>query len=117
MSPAEPTGDVIQQAFQPAITAVGAKHPVTRGLPGADETPPAWSRWFRQVDATVNRGTNVLSGADNKPLLVLSREDKGRVALLLSDQMWLWARGFQGGGPASRAAAAPGALADEGAGA
>jgi hypothetical protein len=99
LSPAEPTGDVIQQAFQPAITAVGAKHPVTRGLPGADETPPAWSRWFRQVDATVNRGTNILSGADNKPLLVLSREDKGRVALLLSDQMWLWARGFQGGGP------------------
>jgi hypothetical protein len=99
LSPAEPTGDVIQQAFQPAITAVGAKHPVTRGLPGADETPPAWSRWFRQVDATVNRGTNILSGVDNKPLLVLSREDKGRVALLLSDQMWLWARGFQGGGP------------------
>jgi hypothetical protein len=99
LSPAEPTGDVIQQAFQPAITAVGAKHPVTRGLPGADETPPAWSRWFRQVDATVNRGTNILSGADNKPLLVLSREDRGRVALLLSDQMWLWARGFQGGGP------------------
>jgi hypothetical protein len=99
LSPAEPTGDVIQQAFQPAITAVGAKHPVTRGLPGADEAPPAWSRWFRQVDATVNRGTNILSGANNKPLLVLSREDKGRVALLLSDQMWLWARGFQGGGP------------------
>ncbi len=99
LAPAEPTGDVIQQAFQPAITAVGARHPVTRGLPGADETPPAWSRWFRQVDATVNRGTNILSGADNKPLLVLSREDKGRVALLLSDQMWLWARGFQGGGP------------------
>ncbi|HEY0144984.1 MAG TPA: hypothetical protein VGB93_02260, partial [Methylovirgula sp.] len=49
LSPAEPTGDVIQQAFQPAITAVGARHPVTRGLPGADETPPAWSRWFRQV--------------------------------------------------------------------
>ena len=33
------------------------------------------------------------------PLLVLSREDKGRVALLLSDQIWLWARGYEGGGP------------------
>jgi hypothetical protein len=32
-------------------------------------------------------------------LLVLSRADKGRVALLLSDQMWLWARGYEGGGP------------------
>ncbi|MCI0600259.1 MAG: hypothetical protein L0Y60_12205, partial [Beijerinckiaceae bacterium] len=29
----------------------------------------------------------------------LSREGKGRVALLLTDQMWLWARGFEGGGP------------------
>ncbi|QAY94926.1 hypothetical protein CWB41_03565 [Methylovirgula ligni] len=99
LAPAEPSGNVIQEAFRPAITAIGAKHPVTRGLPGSDETPPAWSRWFRQVDANVNRGTSVLSGADNKPLLVLSHEDKGRVALLLSDQMWLWARGFEGGGP------------------
>jgi hypothetical protein len=32
-------------------------------------------------------------------LLVLSRVDKGRIALLLSDQLWLWARGFEGGGP------------------
>jgi hypothetical protein len=99
LAPAEPSGTVIQEAFRPAITPVGAKHPVTRGLPGSDETPPAWSRWFRQVDANVDRGTSILSGADGKPLLVLSREDKGRVALLLSDQMWLWARGFEGGGP------------------
>ena len=40
-----------------------------------------------------------MSGADDKPLLVLSREGKGRVALLLSDQAWLWARGFRDGGP------------------
>ena len=49
LAPAEPSGNVIQEAFRPAITAIGAKHPVTRGLPGSDETPPAWSRWFRQV--------------------------------------------------------------------
>lgn len=30
---------------------------------------------------------------------MLSREDRGRVALLLSDQMWLWSRGYEGGGP------------------
>ena len=72
---------------------------MTRGLPGAASTPPAWSLWFRQVNATVARGAPVLGGADGKPLLVLSREGKGRVGLLLSDQMWLWARGFDGGGP------------------
>lgn len=42
---------------------------------------------------------SVLQGADDKPLLILSREGKGRVAELLTDQTWLWARGFQGGGP------------------
>ncbi len=99
IAPARPDGDVTERAFRAAISNDGAKHPVTRGLPGADETPPAWSQWFRQVDAKVTRGSSVLDGADQKPLLVLSREGKGRVALLLSDQMWLWARGFEGGGP------------------
>jgi hypothetical protein len=40
-----------------------------------------------------------MQGPDNKPLLLLSREGEGRVALLLSDHIWLWARGYEGGGP------------------
>jgi hypothetical protein len=99
IAPARPDGSLTEHAFRAAITEDGAKHPVTRGLPGADQNPPAWSEWFRQVDAEVMRGTSILSGAAGKPLLVLSREGKGRVALLLTDQMWLWARGFEGGGP------------------
>ncbi len=51
------------------------------------------------MKASPERGASVLSGPDDAPLLVLSREGKGRVALLLTDQMWLWARGFEGGGP------------------
>jgi len=99
IAPARPDGSLTEHAFRAAITEDGAKHPVTRGLPGADQNPPAWSEWFRQVDAEVMHGTSILSGAAGKPLLVLSREGKGRVALLLTDQMWLWARGFEGGGP------------------
>src|SRR3984893_14819509 len=99
IAPARPDGSLTEHAFRAAITDDGAKHPVTRGLPGADQNPPAWSEWFRQVDAEVIHGTSILSGAAGKPLLVLSREGKGRVALLLTDQMWLWARGFEGGGP------------------
>ncbi len=99
ISPARPEGSVLERAFVPRISDDGARHPVSRGLPGSQVNPPAWSRWFRQVNANVLRGTAVLSGADQRPLLVLSREDKGRVGLLLSDQMWLWARGFEGGGP------------------
>ena len=40
-----------------------------------------------------------MQAAGDKPLLVLSREGEGRVALLLSDHIWLWARGYEGGGP------------------
>jgi hypothetical protein len=35
----------------------------------------------------------------DRPLLVLDNVGKGRVAEMLSDQGWLWARGFEGGGP------------------
>jgi hypothetical protein len=99
ISPARPDGTLTERAFRAAITQDGAKHPVTRGLPGSGQTAPAWSEWFRQINAEVTNGTSLLSGAGGKPLLVLSREGNGRVALLLTDQMWLWARGFEGGGP------------------
>jgi hypothetical protein len=99
IAPARPDGSLTEHAFRAAITDDGAKHPVTRGLPGAAETPPAWSEWFRQINAEVTHGNSIMSGAGGKPLLVLSREGKGRIALLLTDQMWLWARGFEGGGP------------------
>jgi hypothetical protein len=99
LAPAKPDGEVIAQAFRPTISPDGAKHPVTRGLTGGEASPPGWGPWFRQVGAEVTSGVNILSGPENRPLLVLSRADKGRVALLLSDQMWLWARGFEGGGP------------------
>ncbi|MGI8524923.1 MAG: hypothetical protein ACR2K5_01900 [Pseudolabrys sp.] len=97
--PAEPSGDVTEIPFRAALTDAGKKHPVTRGLEGSDASPPHWSRWFRLVDTGRNTGTTVMKGANDKPLLVLGREDKGRVALLLSDHIWLWARGYEGGGP------------------
>jgi hypothetical protein len=99
LAPAKPDGEVSTQAFRPTISPDGAKHPVTRGLAGGEASPPAWGPWFRQIGAEVTSGVNILSGAGDRPLLVLSRADKGRVALLLSDQMWLWARGHDGGGP------------------
>ncbi len=40
-----------------------------------------------------------MEGADDRPLLVLDRVGEGRVAVLASDQAWLWGRGYEGGGP------------------
>jgi hypothetical protein len=97
--PAEPSGNVTDRAFRPELTDLGQRHPVTRGLDGSEERPPHWSEWFRIVDTRSATGTTVMQGPDAKPLLVLSHEGEGRVALLLSDHIWLWARGFEGGGP------------------
>jgi len=97
--PAEPSGDTTEQPFFARLTKAGERHPVTRGLQGADSNPPHWSRWFRLVNVRRTSGTTVMDGPDGKPLLVLGREGKGRVALLLSDHIWLWARGYEGGGP------------------
>src|SRR5437868_2025310 len=97
--PAEPSGRTTEVPFHAQLTDPGKRHPVTRGLEGAESDPPHRSRWFRLVDARADKGTTVMQGPDNKPLLLLSREGEGRVALLLSDHIWLWARGYEGGGP------------------
>ncbi|MCW4113776.1 hypothetical protein NPA31_002210 [Aurantimonas sp. MSK8Z-1] len=97
--PAMPTGQVDETPFRPEISELGRKHPVTRDLPGSETEPPQWSQWFRSIDVGTPRGETVMTGPDGKPLLVLNRAGEGRVALLLSDQGWLWSRGFEGGGP------------------
>jgi hypothetical protein len=97
--PAEPSGEVTERSFQARLTEAGKRHPVTRALEGSAEEPPHWSHWFRLVDTKRTTGTSVMHGPDGKPLLVLERQGEGRVALLLSDHIWLWARGYDGGGP------------------
>ncbi|WP_265500714.1 hypothetical protein [Paracoccus beibuensis] len=97
--PARPTGRVIDEPFLPRLTDDGQRHPVTAGLPGAGEDPD-WGRWLRMAEVTPDPGAQVaMTGAEDSPLLILDRVGEGRVALLTSDQVWLWGRGFEGGGP------------------
>ncbi len=99
--PAQPTGEVITGPFKPLVTPTGLAHPVTRDLPGSNSetTAPTWGGWFRAIGVNQVSGQAVMSGPDKRPLLVLDQVNKGRVAELLSDQIWLWARGYEGGGP------------------
>src|SRR5712672_1449749 len=96
--PAEPVG-VTEKPFYAHLSDAGKRHPVTRGLDGSASEPPHWSRFFRTVETRNATSPPVMTGADGKPLLLLSRFGEGRVALLLSDHIWLWARGYEGGGP------------------
>jgi len=99
--PAAPLGDVLEQGFKPRVTEIGQRHPVTANLPQAGEPgkEPEWGRWFRLVTSRTEHGNTILAGADDKPLVVLDRVGQGRVAELMSDHLWLWNRGIDGGGP------------------
>ncbi|MBN8963715.1 MAG: hypothetical protein J0H71_21550 [Rhizobiales bacterium] len=96
--PAEPVG-VTEKPYLAHLSEIGKRHPVTRGLEGSASEPPHWSRFFRTVNTRNADSPPLMTGADGQPLLLLSRYGEGRVALLLSDHIWLWARGYEGGGP------------------
>ncbi len=95
--PASPTARVIEERFMPTVTDLGQRHPVTADLQGAD----SWGSWLRQIDVEPDEGSVVMSGFEDRPLLILNRVGEGRVALLASDHAWLWSRGYEGGGPQS----------------
>jgi hypothetical protein len=102
--PARPTGRVTEDAYRPALTDAGRRHPVTADLvppeksPGAGEPTP-WGQWFRLIESTPTAGYTLLDAGSGRPLLMANRVDKGRVALFASDHIWLWARGYDRGGP------------------
>ncbi|WP_271951829.1 hypothetical protein [Ruegeria faecimaris] len=93
--PAQPTARVIEERFVPTVTDMGHRHPVTTDLGDSEH----WGAWLRQVDVLFRSGETLMTGVDDRPLLVLDRVGEGRVAMLASDHAWLWSRGFDGGGP------------------
>lgn len=97
--PARPTGRILEQAFRPNLTNIGHRHPVTRGLTGSMSSPPDWGEWMRLIGSDASPEQTLMTGPGEGPLLVLSHSGKGRIAMLLSDQVWLWARGYEKGGP------------------
>jgi hypothetical protein len=95
---------VVNGRFKPWVSALGQRHPVTEGLSGANPAaepgaPPSWGSWYRRIQTERVQGDVLMQGPEGEPLLVLDRVGRGRTALLLSDQIWLWSRGHDGGGP------------------
>lgn len=102
--PARPLGrgaGVEEAPFRPRISALGQRHPVTEALQGTNTatTDPSWGQWYRWLRGEARSGTAVMESPDGAPLMLLDRVGEGRVALLLSDHIWLWGRGHDGGGP------------------
>ena len=92
--PLSPTGIVETQEFTPQISELGARHSITNTLDQESFGP-----WYRYIGAREVTGDVLLTTEDDQPLLAVDRVGEGRVAELMSDQLWLWARGHDGGGP------------------
>ncbi|MBI1399352.1 hypothetical protein [Hyphomonas sp.] len=92
--PATPTGVIRTGSFKPKLTGPGKRHSVTAPLDDSH-----WGEWMRYIEADAVAGDVLISGPEDRPLLIVDRVDKGRVGMLMSDQIWLWASGHDGGGP------------------
>jgi hypothetical protein len=105
--PARPAGfdasGIVEAPFRPWTTDIGERDPVTENLPGWDGGHPGWGPWYRRIATVPNPDLpgDILmdAGQEGGPLLITSHVGRGRVAMLLSDQIWLWSRGHMGGGP------------------
>jgi hypothetical protein len=98
-SPPDDTG-ILNGAFRASVSPLGLRHPVTAELPGLlPDGQVDWGRWYRRLVPPESHGEALMRGPDGAPLLLLDRVGQGRVAMLLTDQMWLWSRDHDGGGP------------------
>ena len=93
--PALPAGAAQEGPFRVQKSMTGKVHPITQGLAEADY----WGRWLRYMPIVSRSGQKLLETPSGEPVLIIDRVGEGRIALFLSDHFWLWARGFDGGGP------------------
>jgi hypothetical protein len=98
-TPSSQTASTARVPPAPAAAPVPAAAPGQPVPPATQPGQPDWGRWFRIIAAQKLSGNTIMSGPGDRPLLVLDHVQKGRVAQLLSDQIWLWARGYENGGP------------------
>jgi len=92
--PALPTGEIITRDIVPELSDEGMRHTITEDFAGL-----SWGKWLRFIEAFDETGDVLMRAPTGEPLLAVDRVGDGRVAQLLSDQIWLWARGYDGGGP------------------
>lgn len=95
--PTRPTGETTTESFRAELNNKGRLHPITRSFSGRDDI--TWGPWFRAIENDPLAGNVLMEGPDGTPLFVIDRVGDGRVAMLMSDQAWLWAKGYEGGGP------------------
>lgn len=96
IAPKPADASILSTPYVPQVTDAGKVHPVTADLQTGKS---AWGPWFTQTDVMAAKGQTLMTGANGSPLLILDTVGDGRVAVLTSDNIWLWSKNLQGGGP------------------
>lgn len=86
-----------QEEYTPTLTDSGKIHPVTNEL--KQSWKGEWGPWLWQAGVRAENGHTLMNGYQDRPLLIIERVGEGRVAQIASDQIWLWSKGYKGGGP------------------
>jgi hypothetical protein len=85
--PMAPTGLSQETRYIPQRTAEGVRHPVTSALSGD------WGAWYQQAQVRAANGVTLMTGSNRQPLVQIAETGKGRVGMIASNQLWVWARG------------------------
>jgi len=88
----------VPQAIIPKVTTEMLDAPIVQALARNNSETGKWYRYFAaEVKSDAQIAIETSNGG--APLLLLNSANNGRVATLMSDQLWLWARNHDGGGP------------------
>ncbi len=85
-----PMQKVLANPYFPRMTQEGKKHPVTANIKIAN----TGVKWHGQIATSQNSGNVLMNGFSNNPLLITDKVGEGRVAVLTSDNIWLWSKFF-----------------------
>ncbi len=97
--PGIPSGKVLVGKYKPQLTEIGKVHPVTKNLFSKTKNYGSWYQ-MNKIDEIDDESITLLSGLNNKPLLVIKKVNKGRIAQIYSKNIWLWTKtGNDDGGP------------------
>ena len=97
--PGVPSGKVLVGEYKPQLTEIGKIHPVTKNLFSDMKNYGSWYQ-MNKIDELDDESITLLSGLNNKPLLVIKKVNKGRIAQIYSKNIWLWTKtGNDDGGP------------------
>jgi len=80
---------IVMGEYMPKLTEKGKSNAITSDL---NLEAIGLKKWQSQISVKQTSGGVLMSGINDNPLLITDKVGKGRVAVLTSDNIWLWSK-------------------------